>query len=267
MGFTKLDSGIIDSSIWAEPLATRIVWVTFLAKSNRNGFVGASQSGMLRASNVPEKDFQAAIDILEAPDSDSRSKEFDGRRIEKVPGGWQILNYAKYRQFSYSDSKEAVKKRKQRSKHRGHTGDITGHVPFVPGHSASASASVLSNNKEEEKNRRGCNFNFETYSWEGITDRDMSGWRAAYPACDITVELNRMAEWLKANPEKRKTRYRRFITNWLARAQDRGGTKGGNGYRVMDMDDDARQRRLAKEMYERQKAKEQGNTLRPKPRL
>jgi hypothetical protein len=42
----------------------------------------------------------------------------------------------------------------------------------------------------------------------------------------------------------------------LARAQDRGGTKGKDEYRTLSVNDDARQRELAKKMYERQREKE-----------
>jgi len=39
-----------------------------------------------------------------------------------------------------------------------------------------------------------------------------------------------MREWILANPAKgRKQNWRRFISNWLSRAQDRGGTFPGNG--------------------------------------
>ena len=34
-----------------------------------------------------------------------------------------------------------------------------------------------------------------------------------------------MKEWLLSNPSKRKGNYRRFITNWLSRSQERGGSK------------------------------------------
>jgi hypothetical protein len=68
-------------------------------------------------------------------------------------------------------------------------------------------------------------FNFKERKWEGITIEDKSGWLAAYPACDIDLELYGMREWLLSNPEKKKTRYRRFITNWLSRTQDKGGSE------------------------------------------
>ena len=152
MGFTKLDSGIVDSSIWAEPLATRVVWVTFLAKSNYHGIVKASRSGMLRSSNVMEKDFNEAIQTLESPDSDSRSPEFDGRRIQKIEGGWQILNYQRYREFSYSDSPSAIRQRRHREERRDRSLHVTKGCDISASASASESSSLsLTKNIEEIK--------------------------------------------------------------------------------------------------------------------
>jgi hypothetical protein len=61
-----------------------------------------------------------------------------------------------------------------------------------------------------------------------ITPRDIESWGEAYPACEIKIELAKMATWLNANPKLRKKNYRRFINNWLSRAQDQGGTKGAS---------------------------------------
>jgi hypothetical protein len=97
MGFTKLDSGILDSSIWSEPPATRVVWFTFLAKADENGYVRASRSGMFRAANVELEDFDRAMNCLEGPDPESRTPDYEGRRIQKVEGGWLVLNYPKYK--------------------------------------------------------------------------------------------------------------------------------------------------------------------------
>lgn len=70
------------------------------------------------------------------------------------------------------------------------------------------------------------NFNFDSKAFVNITDADKEAWKAAYPACNIEIELNRMAAWLIANPDKRKIRYGRFIVNWLSRSQDKGGSNG-----------------------------------------
>ncbi len=68
-------------------------------------------------------------------------------------------------------------------------------------------------------------FNTDNNIWEGITDKDMKGWGEAYPACDINGEFAKMREWILANPKKgKKANYRRFIVNWLSRAQDQGGS-------------------------------------------
>jgi hypothetical protein len=62
--------------------------------------------------------------------------------------------------------------------------------------------------------------------WEGITDADRAEWSQAYPAADLTVELAKATQWLKANPKKaRKSNWRRWLTTvWLSKCQDRGGT-------------------------------------------
>src|SRR4030042_1264728 len=45
-----------------------------------------------------EQTMAQAIEIFSAPDPDSRTKDHDGRRIDIIPGGWKILNRAKYRE-------------------------------------------------------------------------------------------------------------------------------------------------------------------------
>ena len=70
------------------------------------------------------------------------------------------------------------------------------------------------------------NYNHKTGKWENITDDDLQLWRLAYPACDIPTELAKAKVWIIENPEKgHKSRWGKFITNWLSRSQDRGGTK------------------------------------------
>lgn len=62
----------------------------------------------------------------------------------------------------------------------------------------------------------------------GIVQSDIAEWQELYPAVDIMQELRNMKGWCKENAAKRKTArgIRRFITSWLAREQNRGGTVG-----------------------------------------
>lgn len=62
----------------------------------------------------------------------------------------------------------------------------------------------------------------------GIVQSDIVEWQELYPAVDVMQELRNMKGWCKENAAKRKTArgIRRFITSWLAREQNRGGTVG-----------------------------------------
>jgi len=82
--------------------------------------------------------------------------------------------------------------------------------------------------EEESIKVLSISFSFNTKSWENISEEDLKGWKETYSACDIKIELLKMKEWLLSNPDKKKVRYRRFITNWLGRAQDKGGTQNDN---------------------------------------
>jgi hypothetical protein len=141
MPFAKLDSGIIRSSIWSEPLATRVVWITMLAMKDESGFVATSRSGLLRACNVTETDFNTAISCLESPDTDSRTSDHQGKRIAKIEGGWVILNHEKYR---LHDDMQRERTRERVRRFRDKARDVTGGnvTNTLPSVSASVSVSV-----------------------------------------------------------------------------------------------------------------------------
>jgi hypothetical protein len=66
-------------------------------------------------------------------------------------------------------------------------------------------------------------------NWQGISETDRAAWATAYPACDLDAQLERANQWLLANPAKaKKSAWRRFITTWLGRAQERGGDAPAN---------------------------------------
>jgi hypothetical protein len=60
-----------------------------------------------------------------------------------------------------------------------------------------------------------------------VPDQIRVKWDEAYPATNVTTELAKAASWLLANPKNAKSNYARFLTNWLARAQDRAKPMGG----------------------------------------
>jgi hypothetical protein len=121
MGFTKLDQGIIQSSIMLEDSDTFKAWIVFLAACGSDGIARVSPVYISSICHFSIEKTLEIINKLESPDPLSRSINDEGKRIERIDGGFRIINYLKYREYTYSDSKEAIKKRKQ----RGHKGDMS----------------------------------------------------------------------------------------------------------------------------------------------
>ena len=94
--YTKLFSSITASTVWQEPAGTRLTWITMLAMVGRDGCVYASIPGLAHMANVPRDQVERALSCFLAPDPDSRTEEHEGRRIEKIDGGWRLLNHAKF---------------------------------------------------------------------------------------------------------------------------------------------------------------------------
>lgn len=96
--YNKLFAKIVLSSIWLEPLPTRIVWIAFLATMDEDGFVQCSAIGNVASlANVTIDEARAAIETLESPDPESGNPDHEGRRIERIPGGWIVLNAKAHR--------------------------------------------------------------------------------------------------------------------------------------------------------------------------
>jgi hypothetical protein len=117
IGYTKLFSSIVTSTIWVESDRTRIVWITMLAMADRNGEIQASIPGLARLAGVPIPDCEEALAKFIAPDRYSRTPNDEGRRIEKIEGGWALLNHAKYREMASRDDSKAANTERQR-RHR-----------------------------------------------------------------------------------------------------------------------------------------------------
>ena len=116
--YNKLFSKIITSSIWLEPDPTRIIWITLLATMDQDGIATyASIANLAHTARIELEAAKEAIAGLEGPDEDSGDKDNEGRRIERIPGGWLVLNAEKYRRLV---SREVVREqtRERVAKHR-----------------------------------------------------------------------------------------------------------------------------------------------------
>lgn len=105
MSFSKLDSGIVNSTIWVLPHDVLRVWIWFLSQANAQGIVRTAAPALSHACMVPLDRIREILELLESPDPDSRSEVDEGRRIAKVTGGWQIINYLAYREARNAEAR------------------------------------------------------------------------------------------------------------------------------------------------------------------
>lgn len=96
-GFTKLDSGIVLSSVWGPDHDKVRVWVALLALCDARGMVRSSVPSMAHLCYITIDRLNEILAEFKSPDSYSRVKAHDGRKIEDVDGGWRVLNYELYR--------------------------------------------------------------------------------------------------------------------------------------------------------------------------
>jgi len=148
MGFTKLDSGILFSSIMAEPGNVFKVWIALLAACGPDGISKVSSAALPGILHMTTEEVDSAIEILSSPDPKSRSINDDGRRIKRVDGGYYVINYEKYRELSYHEA-EAARIALYRLK-KTQKGEKYEHVRTCPNLSASASASDLGDRSVRE---------------------------------------------------------------------------------------------------------------------
>jgi len=113
------------------------VWIVLLATCRADGISPVSEIFLKTITGKDEAEVDRCLKVLSNPDPRSRSDIDDGRRIRRIDGGFEIINYQKYRERTPTDY-ERERKQAQRAKN----GDCPGQSGTVPGRSASPSASA-----------------------------------------------------------------------------------------------------------------------------
>ena len=144
MPFVKLDTGILNSTLWVER-EQREVFITALLMAmpfelrepapqlratdhgieptgfevppGWYGFVSAAGPGIVRMAMGDFEAGMAALAKLGEPDPESRTGDFDGRRLVRVDGGYIVLNFMKYRDKD-ATAADRSKRYRQRQKEK-----------------------------------------------------------------------------------------------------------------------------------------------------
>jgi hypothetical protein len=86
--------------------------------------------------------------------------------------------------------------------------------------------------KEEDKDKRKVlkeKIQLIENQFQTIPNALMEKWREVAPGINIPNEIKKAELWLLAHPEKRRSRYDAFLSNWMVKAQGDFIKYGGNG--------------------------------------
>jgi hypothetical protein len=142
--YARVFTKILDSTIWLEPTPTRIAWITLLASMDEDGFAQfAGITNLAHRARLTVAETAQAIKALEAPDHDDPLQDHQGRRVERVPGGWMILNASKYNKLA---TREIAREqnRLRVARHRERMAQLAGNAPVRTGNAVCENVSLLS---------------------------------------------------------------------------------------------------------------------------
>ena len=109
--YTPIYNRLVDSSVWTLPDHIRIVWITMLALQDRDHVVRYTAFGIAQRAHKSEAEVLDALKVLSTPDTTRlEPQEHEGRRIEKHPDGWFILNGEKYQRMMEQANRREYKR-------------------------------------------------------------------------------------------------------------------------------------------------------------
>ena len=234
--YVKLFAQILDSSIWLESGDTRLVWITLLAAMDRDGFARfAAVENLARRANVTLKACEKAVQTLEAPNSNSSDPTNEGKRIERVPGGWLILNAGKYRDLE-KEINRREKTRERVANWRQAQREKASNAVTLPGNADVTKSNAMQRQRHEEvvevenhdmalrgvrgepreparPKPRAIRASAKTVDGDFVAGLKS---KSAYEGIDIDRELSKAQSWAEVN---RRNCTPRFLVNWLNRVE------------------------------------------------
>ena len=149
MAFVKLDAGILNSTIWVlrpdleifitallmaypveltEPTPTIKIRTLddddFVIPPGWYGMVEAAGPGLVDRARIDIADGMKALERLASPEPDSRSQDFEGRRLVRVDGGYIVLNFMRYRDKDHTAAERQRRLRERRKAGKSVTRDV-----------------------------------------------------------------------------------------------------------------------------------------------
>lgn len=111
--YTCIFSEVLTSRMWAQPTATRAVWLWFQLSADPEGFVPATTSGVAIGAHVTESEAREALSFLESQDIevDAEDDPWLGQVLERVPRGWRVIGFEADRARAKREGEKARNRR------------------------------------------------------------------------------------------------------------------------------------------------------------
>ena len=103
-GYFPIDRGIFSSSIWLTGTPEEIkLWLWLIGNKDDQGVVPFREIAIADGAKLPRDVVDAALQKFSEPDADSRTRDNDGRKIDRTEEGFvRILNHELYYSKDYS---------------------------------------------------------------------------------------------------------------------------------------------------------------------
>lgn len=115
--YTPIFKRTLQSRIWSLSPSTRCVWMWMKLQADPEGYVNADLAGVAAGANVELEDARRAIEGFLAPDPDADPDDpYEGRVLERVRGGWLILDHESDRELAKVEAHNARNARYARAR-------------------------------------------------------------------------------------------------------------------------------------------------------
>lgn len=140
-GYVKLDSGMLNSTVWFDRDVRDVFLTALLMAELRElraptpqleltslretgwmvpagwyGIAAAASTGIIARTGISLEAGMTALEKMGSGEAESRSQDFDGRRLVRINGGFVVLNYMRYREKDYSAAERMARYRARKLK-------------------------------------------------------------------------------------------------------------------------------------------------------
>jgi hypothetical protein len=235
-GYIKLYRSLLDNPVMKNPEIAWL-WCILLLSANHkkksfifNGKKQVVKAGQLitgrkqlsKLTGLSESKIYRALNYFE---SEQQIKQQKNNKFTLIT----ILNWSKYQGNGTAKEQQfeqQMNNQRTTSEQPVNTNKNVKNDKNVKNKEYTAPDVLSKSGAEPKKATPKITFNREKQEFVGITESDIDLWVEAYPAVKLDTEIKKMIDWiLSAGAKGHKSNWRKFITNWFSRCQDRGGTK------------------------------------------